>query len=347
VITVDEGDHFAGGTGIQQAGTSWLVYDHRTCTSFVPTTTNPNPTPCPTNQIGEVGTNIQAILGNTPSYDIHLDDAPTFYVQSQPGPTDPGVRALERAAGTATALDPYAGTSPIPIAQRLADPVEEKALHMVNNDPRRTPTFTMFGNPDFFFQTSNPCSGLAQCVTPGFAWNHGDFQDEIGSTWVGFVGPGVAHAKDGIDSTTWTDHTNVRPTILALTDLKDDYVDDGWVIVEALTKPAAPAALTTPSVKALLASYEQVNAPFGAFAMNTLKSSTYALKSNAVNDQTYTDTESAIGTLTSQRDALVAQIRTALYNAAFSGGTISDSQAQGWTTQANALITQAQQLPGV
>ena len=26
---------------------------------------------------------------------------------------------------------------------------------MVNSDPKRTPTFTMFGNPDFFFQTTN------------------------------------------------------------------------------------------------------------------------------------------------------------------------------------------------
>ena len=49
---------------------------------------------------------------------------------------------------------------------------------------------------------------------PGFAWNHGDIQEEIGNTWVGFVGPGVA--SNGVDSTTWTDHTNLRPTILAL-----------------------------------------------------------------------------------------------------------------------------------
>ncbi len=27
---------------------------------------------------------------------------------------------------------------------------------MVNTDPNRTPTFTLFGNPDFFFATSEP-----------------------------------------------------------------------------------------------------------------------------------------------------------------------------------------------
>jgi hypothetical protein len=32
----------------------------------------------------------------------------------------------------------------------LADPIEERMLHMVTADPLRTPTFTMFGDPDYF-----------------------------------------------------------------------------------------------------------------------------------------------------------------------------------------------------
>ena len=86
---------------------------------------------------------------------------------------------------------------------------------MVNTDPSRTPTFTMFGNPDFFFTDVEPVQRRrANACLPGFAWNHGDIQDEIGNTWVGFVGPGVR--TNGVDSTTWTDHTNVRPTIMSL-----------------------------------------------------------------------------------------------------------------------------------
>jgi hypothetical protein len=34
-----------------------------------------------------------------------------------------------------------------------------------------------------------------------------------------------------------------------------------------------------------------------------------------------------------------------LFNAAFNGTPISNSQAQSWTDQANNLITQAQALP--
>ena len=35
---------------------------------------------------------------------------------------------------------------------------------MVNADPRRTPTFTMFGNPDFFFQTVEPDRRREPCA---------------------------------------------------------------------------------------------------------------------------------------------------------------------------------------
>jgi hypothetical protein len=256
------------------------------------------------------------------------------------------VRKLERDVAATTAVDPYAGGA-APIAQRLADPVEEKTLHMVNSDPKRTPTFTMFGNDDFFFQTTNlsgGCAGFTTCVNPGFAWNHGDFQQEIGNTWAGFVGPGVQN--NGIDATTWTDHTNVRPTILALLGLKDSYVQDGRVLIEALDTTATPHAVVAhrETVRQLGDVYEQVNAPFGQFAMDTLTASTKALVSHDAGDATYTAIEGQIQTLTSQRDALAAQIRGALYAAAFNGEALNEQQAKGWIAQANGLLSQAHTL---
>ena len=56
---------------------------------------------------------------------------------------------------------------------------------------------------------------------------HGGIQPEIAQTWLGIVGPGVK--AGGIDDTTWTDHTDVRPTMLALLGLEDDYTHDGRV----------------------------------------------------------------------------------------------------------------------
>jgi len=337
VITVDEGDHFAGGVGTPQPGGNWLLYDHRTCTNL---------SACPSNQIGEVDANMKGLLPTgEPTYDIHFDDAPAFYVNGQPGPTTASVRKLERDVGALTSLDPYAqgGPASVPLTQGLADPVEEQTLHMVNADPNRTPTFTMFGNPDFFFQLSNPCSGQATCVGPAFAWNHGDIQQEIGNTWVGFVGPGIA--RGGVDSTTWTDHTNVRPTILSLVGLKDDYTEDGHVIVQALDRHAVPPALSNSIVPKLEDAYEQVNASFGAFSAATLKASTEALESGTATDDTqYTSTEASIQSLTTQRDVLAGKIKTALNAAAFDGTPISPSLAQSWIDQANQLISQAQAL---
>ena len=336
VITVDEGDHFAGGVGTPVPGQNWLLYDHRTCTVL---------TACPTNQIGEIDANMKGLLpAGEPSYDIHFDDAPTFYVNGQPGRTDATVRKLERDVGALTSMDPYAAGGPqaVPLTTDLADPVEEQTLHMVNADPNRTPTFTMFGNPDFFFQLSNPCTGVATCVAPAFAWNHGDIQQEIGNTWVGMVGPGVA--QNGVDSTTWTDHTNLRSTILTLTGLKDDYASDGHVIVQALDRRALPNALQGSIIPKLEDAYEQVNAPFGAFSAATLKASTVALESNTAGDATYTSIEGSIQSLTTQRDALATLIKTALNSATFDGTPVNPAQAQSWIDQANALITQAQAL---
>ncbi|HEX3224902.1 MAG TPA: hypothetical protein VHQ89_02300 [Gaiellaceae bacterium] len=344
VVTVDEGDHFAGGVGVPQSGQPWLLYNHTNCTVL---------TQCPTNQIGEIGTNMNALLpaadqnvtGQTIKYDIHFDDAPTFYLTGQPDRTDPTVRRYERDVAALTSPDPYVrdangNVQTVQLAQFLADPVEENTLHMVNADPSRTPTFTMFGNPDFFFQLSNPCTGVAQCATSGFAWNHGDVQQEIGNTWVGMVGPGVN--TGGIDSQTWTDHTNVRPTILTLLGLQDDYVDDGHAITQAFDSKSLPGTFGASNIAALENAYEQLNASFGDFSMATLKASTTALEST---DETkYASIEDQIASLTSQRNTLADQIKGAFNNASVGGQAISQAQAATWISQANSLISQAQSI---
>jgi hypothetical protein len=338
VVTVDEGDHFAGGVGTPQPDGS-LAYTHANCSNL---------TTCPSNQIGEVTTNIKGLLTTQapdptrPAFDLHFDDAPTIYVNGQPARTDPSVRKLERDVGNLHAIDPYvSGGTDVPLTQRLADTVEEQTLHMINSDPSRTPTFTMFGNPDFFFQTSSPCGGNP-CVSPGFAWNHGDFQQEIGNTWVGFVGPGVQ--SGGIDSTTWTDHTNVRPTILTLLGLHDDYTLDGRALIEALTTKATPQALIAHRATLLRLgdAYEQVNASFGQFSLDTLTASTKALKST--DETVYGSIENSIADLTARRNTLAGQIRAALNAAAFDGQAIDEQQAKAWIDQANALLAEASAL---
>ena len=75
----------------------------------------------------------------------------------------------------------------------------------------------------------------------GFAWNHGDFQNQITHTWLGIVGPGVL--SKGRFGEIFTDHTDIRPTIMSLAGLKDDYAHDGRVLFEALDDEAVPDSL--------------------------------------------------------------------------------------------------------
>jgi hypothetical protein len=343
VVTVDEGDHFAGGNGTADpAHSGSLVYTHAPCA-----VTPASPT-CPANQIGEVTTNLKALLpAGEPTFDLHFDDAPTIYVNGQPNRTDPAVRKLERDVGNTTANDPYAPVpgAAVPIAQRLADTVEEKTLHMINADPKRTPTFTLFGNADFFFQASNSatCGGTTPtCVDSKFAWNHGDYQDEIANTWVGFVGPGVA--ANGVDNQTWTDHVDYRPTINALLGLSDSYVDDGRVITEALDKKSAPKGLSNHggTTEELGAAYKAVNAPFGPFALDTLVASTAALKST--DELKYDSIETQIANLTFERDTLAGAIRAALNDAATGSDKLDEKQAKDWISQAQSLLDRAHAL---
>ena len=126
---------------------------------------------------------------------------------------------------------------------RIADTVGEAALHMVNTDPRRTPNFTLFADAYYFIKTSDtncPDSShrVADCIDYHFAWSHGDIQPQIATTWLGVVGPGVQ--ARGIDSRTWADHTDVRPTILTLVGLKDTYETDGRTLTEILNHNVTP-----------------------------------------------------------------------------------------------------------
>ena len=268
-------------------------------------------------------------------------------MNGQPDRADPTLRKLERDVAALQAIDPYVSSSPTAVFLKMMDTIGEKALHMVNTDPARTPSFTAFGNPDYFVTDVNPSCGSNPCIDYHFAWSHGDIQSEIANNWLGLVGPGVK--SQGIDSQTWTDHTNVRSTTLALAGLRDDYVNDGRVLIEAIETRALPQSLIAHRATLLRLgdAYEQVNAAFGKFGMDLLTASTHALSSGSTADESrYTSLENSIESLTSQRDALAAEIKAALNAAAFDGQALNEQQAKVWIHQANSLLDQANALAG-
>jgi hypothetical protein len=331
VITADEGDHFVGGPP-----------SPRGCNGIT--------TPCTYTKVGEVDGNLTGMLaakGITTPFDVAADSAPAIYVHGQPARTAPQVRAMERAAARLSALDLATGRT-VRLTHYLADPVELKLLHMVTADPKRTPTFVLFANPDFWL-SSGPAKCGSSCVSEpsgGDAWNHGDVSPQINTTWLGLVGPGVSHL--GVDAALWSDHTDIQPTMMELLGLHDDYAPDGRVLAEVLTRAALPPAMRAHAgtLTQLGQVYTQLEAAVGAFGLDTLRASTAALASSSAGDSRYTRLENQLAQLGAARDALASRMRAALLGAAFGGHPVGPGKARALIAAGQRLLGEAAVLAG-
>ena len=333
VFTSDEGDHFVGG-------------------SPSPPECDGVTTPCTYSTIGEINTNLAGLLatqqGITTPFRVHSDSAPTFYITGNPSRTAPETRAFERATGKLTVVNPITGATDTP-AQFLADPVEMNLLHMITADPARTPTFTMFANPNYFLFAGAPnCNSLCVTVNPSFAWNHGTVAPDITTTWLALVGPGIQHGsnEDSNDEGIWSDHADIRPTILVLLGLKDDYIHAGRALVEVLKGWAIPSSVRKHGdiFLELAQVYKKINAPLGELGLNSLRISTHAIESNTAGDSTYTNLENQLLSLAAQRDALATKIIGLLEGAEFNGQPINLHQAHSLISQAQDLLDQVNEL---
>jgi hypothetical protein len=367
VVSSDEGDHQAGanvGRAIQPtpAGCDGATVSGDKVTPDVECT-------YPAGSFGELDANVTGLLAtqehNTTPFSLENDTAPEFYVTGDPGPDTPRVRALERDVAKLTAANPYTGTTQ-KIDNYLADPTEEAILHMVNADPARTPTFAMFAKPDYYVQAQalpTSCGTALVCQDTGFAWDHGDYAAEINTNYVGFVGPGVRHLgldgnapNDGPNSAgpdsgqitvsqehlsgPWTDETDIRPTLMYLTGLRDDYEHDGRVITQILSDP--DSALSAPGVTRLGECYKQLNSSVGDFAAGTLIASTRAIESSSPGDSVYRHVDQALRKLEVARDALAGRIKGELEAAAF--GDVPVHHAVGQILGCELLLHRAHHL---
>jgi hypothetical protein len=325
IVTADENDHFVGGA----AAPANCDGVHVACTY---------------QQIGEIDANLSRMLAtqanNTTPFSVHSDSAPTFYINGNPGQTDPITRQLERDVGALTAINPITGNTDH-IAQAMADQTEQRFLHMVTSDPNRTPNFVVFGNDNYFSFASgtDTCDEAPACVTleghGGFAWNHGDFQEQITKTWLGLVGPGVQHA--GPTDAIFSDHTDTRPTIMGLVGLKDDYAHDGRVLFEALNDNAVFHGKQGDSdvIMRLAQAYKDINAPVGRLGRKTFAISTAALNGD---DATYTRLEAGLARLTDARNAIAQKMIDMLEGVAFDNKSIDKRNAERLIIEADLLI---------
>ncbi len=343
LFTVDEGDHYDGGPPLNPGCNGYQV----PCQYGTPGTT--------ARDEGEIDTNLPALIkseGDSTTFGFDADDAPAMIVPNQtspsgtrPGPDDPAVRRLERTiSGTreySEIDDKYHS-----ITVNMADETEEEILHMVNSDPNRTPTFTLFGDPSFYFQAScdgGPGQGPgAGCPTQDgdFAWNHGDIQPEIANTWDGWVGPGVKSM--GENTGIWVDHTDIRPTLMTILGLTDDYAWDGRAIAQILSAQsgAMPATIKDDLVdyERLSGVYKQLDAPFGKFGLQSLGADTHALATDSSGDSTYVSMDQQLQACESARSALLPAIQDAIYKAETGQQEVGHAQAVQLIGEATALI---------
>ncbi len=346
-LSSDEGDHEAGanvGRSIQ-----------------------PTPANCdgvntlctyPAGSFGELAGNMTGLLAtqknDTTPFSLESDTAPEFYVTGDPGPNSSQVRTLEHDVAGLTANNPYAGGTQ-PITNYLASPAEMAILHMVNADPARTPTFALFAKPDYFFTPGSATCSPCVTQTTSFAYDHGAYAAEINTNYTAWVGPGVnnlgldgqapntgpnsagPNSGQGVVATsgttgTWADETDIRPTLMYLTGLTDDYEHDGRVISEILSSPNH--ALSAPGVTALGACYKQLNSSVGQFGNFTLQASTAAVESSSVGDVVFKRVNATLSGLEQVRDAVALHIKGALEAAAFENHPVSGVQGQTFACQA-------------
>jgi hypothetical protein len=368
VIGAEENDHFAGAN----VGRADHPDDPADCDGVT--------VPCryAHNQVGEVQASlpglVQAERGNTTPFTVEPQGT-TIYVKNtepaavSPAADDPAVRQLERDTAAVTANNPHSGVQGERVVNYQAGATEQRILHLETSDPQRNPTFTLFPKPDYYLDptgincgtSANPAVDCVQ-VTTGFAWNHGYYSPDIDIIWSSFVGPGVQ--RRGVDGPepadspqvkdpdggglvpqyskvgTWADETDVRPTMLHLSGLADDYVMDGRVLTEILRKPG-----DLRRVEDLGQCYKQVNAGVGRFATDTLLVSTRALASgSATDDSTYTATEAKLASLADRRDAFAQRVKEQLDAVEFHGARLDRRTVAAERDTCGALLKEAHRL---
>jgi hypothetical protein len=332
VITAEENDHLAGANSLRASKPTPANCDGVTVACNYAA-----------DQIGERQANLPLLLqqerGNTTPFAVEPQGA-AMYANGQPAASDATLRQLERDTAGLTANNPYSGVTGEKIVNYQAGAIEQRILHMQTADPGRTPSYTIFPQPDYYFDMAFPkCAGSTNPATDcaaqfaHYAWNHGYYSPDIDITWAGIAGPGVARkglvgpdpshgptataaGQNGQSALTvpgastgglWADEVDVRPTLLHLVGLHDDYLSDGAVLTPILSRYRGAAG-----VDDLAAAYRQINSSVGAFATDTLKADTAALASSAPGDTTFTRVEAQLTWLADQRDALAQQIKLTL-----------------------------------
>ncbi len=376
----EEGDHFAGanvGRTVQPNCTGTPGMLDYTC-SYA----NQGTTPAIGEQFVNIHGLLQHEFNNTtPFYDEPQGNS--VYITGNPGPTDPMTRQLERDFGDAQVFDTFDNATENltnyevdPEVEQLlhftnADPNRTPSFTIWpkgdffmasgTKDTSQTSTAALRGRmpPTRARTASRRATGSRgiTATTPPRSTTRGSALSGPGVANKGVDGRSAAegpNSADGANSDpklvtqsndpgTWGDETDMRPTLLALVGLKDDYVEDGRVLVEDLTNP--PDKAGQPKYQSLAVCYKQLNSSVGQFGTDMIVADTAALETGSSgDDSTYDSVLSKIQSLGAARDALATKIKSDLFNAEFNNTPIPGANdlknCTSIVAQANALAGQ-------
>ena len=149
------------------------------------------------------------------------------------------------------------------------------------------------------------------------------------------MGPGVR--RIGRTGEVFSDHTDIRPTLVSLAGLRDDYVHDGRVLSEILSRSVLPSALRSggEAFSDLANAYKAINASLGELGRRSLRISTAALRSDATAIDAL---DGRLNELNARRNALAGRMIAMLEGAAFDNQPIDRSMAEQLIGQAEQLL---------
>ena len=169
------------------------------------------------------------------------------YLTGNPARTDPATRDVRAGRRrSCTASNPYTGHGRATSRAALADPVEdEDAAHGHRRSAADADVHAVRAPRLLPVRDRRRRTAATPCITvpDDAADEHVRVEPrrhpgrDRARRGLGIVGPGVTQPRRR--PTTWTDHTDLRPTMLTCVGLEDDYVHDGRVVIEQLDASGA------------------------------------------------------------------------------------------------------------
>ena len=189
------------------------------------------------------------------TFDVEPQGA-SIYVHGQPAAGRPGGASARARHRGDDGRQPVQRVDNEKIVNYQAGAVEQRILHMQTADPLRTPTYTMFPKPRLLLlrrsgrpttrRASTPRSPGTTATTARTSTSPGRRSPARASPRIGVDGPQPgaeqrgqrpeldAHRAGGEQGGTWVEEVDLRPTMLHLLGLRDDYPTDGRVITQML-----------------------------------------------------------------------------------------------------------------